>query len=212
MENKDKIPIIISIFSLLVAFSSVGLTAYFSLRQNSLSQEQNNLVQAQNNLSQELYELQVANMRANMSILVDPQSNQNWTFVGSGLEGGSFLTVDGTLVNEGSRTALLRSMSLSVTYHYSDGTPYTTTPVEYFDLPKYCYIANTTIAEKGEATFSMGMFIQSEVLAIVGGSYTSHSAYLSIGGTMSDNFTISVTYYDGVGNLQSQQEFSTHLG
>jgi hypothetical protein len=45
--------------------------------------------------------------------------------------------------------------------------------------------------------------------AIIGGSYTSHPAILNIGNSKSDNFTVSVTYNDGIGDLTSEQEFST---
>jgi hypothetical protein len=193
LENKDKIPIIISIISLL---TTIGMSAYFSVRQNSLIQEQDSL-------SQRLYQLQAASMRANMSIFA---FNQNWTFTTDGV----FLTINGTLRNEGTREAIVRSMGLSVTYHYSDGTPYTTAMVEYSDLAKYCNIENATVPEKKEISFSISMFIHWEIIAIIGGSYTSNSTSVVIGKARSDNYTVSVTYFDGVGNLQSEQEFSTN--
>ncbi|MGA2310225.1 MAG: hypothetical protein ABSG57_11865 [Candidatus Bathyarchaeia archaeon] len=206
MENKDIILIFISILSI-ASTTILGITTYsLNAHQNSLSQAQNSLIQAQNNLSQALYELQVANMRANMSILVNPQFDQHWAFVANGV----FLTVNGTLVNEGSRDAIVESMGLSVTYHYSDGTPYTVPVVEYSNLSKYCNVNITTIPEKGETSFSIGMFIHTETLAIIGGSYTSNPAILVIGNSRSDNFTVSVRYFDGIGYLQSEQEFSTN--
>jgi len=194
LKNKDKIPIVISIISLAVS-TILGI--------NTL-----NLYASQNSLSQALYELQVANMRANMSILINPQFDQQWTFVADGV----FLTVNGTLVNEGSREALVRRMDLSVTYHFSDGTPYTVT-VGYSDIPKWCELNNTVIREKEEAPFSIGIFVHSSIVAIIGGTYTSHTMQsLSIGNSRSDNFTVAVTYFDGISDLQSEKEFSTKEG
>jgi|GEM_PF-6259127 len=192
LENKDKILMFTSILSI-ASTTILGITTY-------------NLNARQNSLSQAIYELQVANMRANMSILVNPKFDQHWALVANGV----YLTVNGTLVNEGSRDALIESMGLSATYHFSDGTPYTVPVVEYSDLSKYCNMNTTTIREKGETSFSIGMFIQSESLLITSSSYTSNPATLVIGNSRSDNFTISVTYFDGIGYLQSEQEFSTN--
>lgn len=191
MENKDKIGIIIAVANLL-AVIFLGISAYtLSLAQNSLSQSQ--------------YQLELSKQRANMSILVSPQFNQNWAFVAN----GAYLTVNGTLVNEGTRRALVESMELSAIYHFSDGTPYSIT-VDYSDLAKYCKMNNTIIAEKQESSFSIGMFIQSSTILVTQTApYSSSNGTqsLSIGNSRSDNFVLSVTYSDGLGKLQSEQEF-----
>jgi hypothetical protein len=100
LDNKDKIGIIIAVANLLVVVI-LGYSAYtLSMVQNSLSQSQ--------------YQLELSKQRANMSILVSQQFNQNWTFVAD----GAYLTVNGSLVNEGSRDALVESMQISAIYHF----------------------------------------------------------------------------------------------
>lgn len=151
-----------------------------------------------------MLDLQTTSMRANMSILINPQVDQQWTLDSN----GALLTVNATIKNEGSREAILKNVDLMVTYHYSDDTPYTVT-VRYFDLQKYCNIKNNTLPEDKETPFSANIFIASELLGIIGGSYSSHPATLVIGNSRSDSFTVSVTYFDGIGTLTTEQEFST---
>jgi hypothetical protein len=188
LQIKKNLPYIVSIISLLVTLVFSIITAYTAFQQNSLSSA--------------LYELEAASKRADMSILINTHLNQNWTFVTGLVGGGAYFTVNGTLTNEGSRDAMIESIELSVTYNFSDGTPYTIT-VGYQDPAKSCDWINDSFHPSESRPFSLMVYIYQSM------ALNSHTGQIiGIGDSRSDKFSVCVIYSDGKGELRSQSEFS----
>ncbi len=152
------------------------------------------------NIQSTVLNLEIASRRADISMLVDPAHDQHWTFI---VPGGVYLTVNGTFCNEGTRVAIIKEMELSAIYFFSDNTTYTLTQT-YWNPSKDCNWNNNTILENECRPFSLTMYIDSY---IVTKPWTGD--ILHIGDSRSDEFGISVTYYDGLSDMKNQQIFST---
>jgi len=150
------------------------------------------------NLQSSLYNLQVASTRADVSILFNPALDQNWTFVTN----GAYLTVNGTLSNEGSRTAIIEEMELSMVYNISDGK-YTIT-MTYLDPSKVCGWNNDTISKNEPKPFHLTMYINTYIW-----TDPSKAQSIAIGSSRSNEISIYVKYNDGKGELSNTQEFNT---
>jgi hypothetical protein len=98
MDKGDKINAIATIFLAII----IGVSQLYLAWQN-------------NELNNKLYQLQASSVRADISILVNP-SQQNWAFTS---DNGTAFTINGLLVNEGSRSAEILSIGASATYDYS---------------------------------------------------------------------------------------------
>jgi hypothetical protein len=143
--------------------------------------------------------VQIASRRADISILVDPARNQNWTFV---VPGGAYLTVNGTFCNEGTRTAIIKELELSMIYRLSNDQYILTRT--YSDPARVCNWNNNTITEDELRPFSLTMYVDSYTIL---DSRTGQT--VSIGNSRSDEFGLSVTYYDGLSDTKSEQIFNT---
>ena len=151
------------------------------------------------NIQNAMLNLQTEARRADISILVDPIYNQNWTFI---VPGGAYLTVNGTLCNEGTRVAIIKQIELSMIYLFSDNTTYTLT--KSLNPPKDCGWNNNTIEENECRTFSLTMYAHHYTVV---NSRTGD--LLQIGNSRSDQFGILVKYYDGIDEKENFQTFRT---
>src|SRR5271157_2205489 len=68
-----------------------------------------------------VYNFQSATPRADISILVNPATEQQWTFF---THDGADLSVYGTLSNEGGRNALVKEIVLSAIYYTPNNDTY----------------------------------------------------------------------------------------
>jgi len=146
-------------------------------------------------LGYSVWKLQVAATRADISILVNPH-NQNWTFV---LNGG-YLTINGTLRNEGSRAAMIKELQLSALYHFPNDDIYMLRQLYFVEDLDW---NDNIIVEEELRSFSLTMYIQRHDVI---DSITQQS--IEIGNSRSDEFAISVTYYDGEGDVTEEEMFS----
>jgi len=144
--------------------------------------------------------LEIASRRADISILVDPTHNQNWTFM---VPGGAYLTVNGTFCNEGTRVAIIKEMELSAIYFFSDNTTYILTKT-YSNPSEDCNWNNNTIIKNECRPFSLRMYVDHYTVM-----NSATGDILQIGNSRSDEFGLSVTYYDGLSDIKSEQAFST---
>jgi hypothetical protein len=152
------------------------------------------------NIQSAVLNLEIASRRADISILVDPAHNQNWTFV---VPGGVYLTVNGTFCNEGTRVAIIKEMELSAIYFFSDNTTYILTKT-YSNPSEDCNWNNNTILENECRSFSLTMYLNSYTVI-----HSRTGDILQIGNSRSDEFGLSVTYNDGLSDIKSEQIFST---
>jgi len=150
------------------------------------------------NIQSATLNLEIAGRRADVSILVDPAHNQNWTFV---VPGGAYLTVNGTLCNEGTRTAIITQLELSMIYQLSEGKYILTRT--YVDPSRDCNWGNSTIVEDERRPFSLTMYVDSYTVL---DSKTGQT--LTIGNSRSDELGVSVIYNDGISDMKSEQIFS----
>lgn len=104
-------------------------------------------------IQSDLHDLTVDSTRADISVFIEPINVQNWTFISEGV----YLTVNGMLANEGSRTTLINKIELYAIFPYSGGGE------EVFTIPcnltTNFNIANYTIDENEHHTFSINYFI-----------------------------------------------------
>jgi hypothetical protein len=142
--------------------------------------------------------LEIASKRADISILIDPARNQNWTFVPNGV----YLTVNGTFCNEGTRTAIIKELELSMIYRLSDDQYIVTRT--YSDPARVCNWNNNTITEDELRPFSLTMYVDRYTILDSRIGQT-----VNIGNSRSDEFGLSITYYDGLSDTKSEQIFST---
>jgi hypothetical protein len=147
-------------------------------------------------LAYSTYGLQIASTRADVSILFDPLLGQEWNFTSA----GCYLTVNGSISNEGSRMAVVEEMQLSMIYNFSGGTYLIT--MTYLDPAKECNWTSYNILEKESKPFSLTMFVSSYVWVDKG-----TGRVIGIGSTKSDKIGIFVGYDDGKGELTNSQEF-----
>ena len=73
-------------------------------------------------LNNRVFQLQEDSLRADLSILVSPVTNQNWAYIANN---ETYFTVGGMLVNEGSRSTVITKVAVSIAYNYSNGEQYT---------------------------------------------------------------------------------------
>lgn len=145
--------------------------------------------------AQSLYE---ASQRADISILLNPANDQHWTFI---VGSGGFLTVNGTLCNEGSRSATIRELELSLIYYLPNDDLYILTKT-YANPCKECNWNNSIIKENELRSFSLTVFASSYVYI---DPITGETLY--IGNSRSDEFGIFVKYYDGEEELFCERRF-----
>ena len=74
-----------------------------------------------NNLNNNVYELQQSSLRADMSILINPINQENWTFT----DNSTYFVISGMLFNEGSRNTQITRLEVSIMYNFSNGQQYT---------------------------------------------------------------------------------------
>jgi hypothetical protein len=170
--------------TLIALIVSTGSTIYFAWKSQDLQNS--------------LYNLQVASTRADISILFNPLVNQNWTFTSD----GAYLTVNGTLSNEGSRDAIITKMELSMIYNVSNDR-YTLTTVYTNPCVEYGW-NNNNILKNEIKSFHLTMFVKSNTWIV-----PRTGQIREIGNSRSDEIGICVRYNDGEGDLSNTQEFET---
>lgn len=145
-----------------------------------------------------LLNLQSESKRADISILLNPSHNQNWTIVSNGV----YLTVNGTLSNEGTRTAIIKQMELSVVYNWPEHTAVMFT-TSYENPAIFNNWRNDTLSENEKRPFSLTIFVSSSLVVDI---YTQQK--LSVGNSRSDMFRIIVKYDDGISEKTTERTFS----
>ena len=71
-------------------------------------------------LALRVYQMEEASLRGEVSILINPIAKQNWTSTAN----GTSFTIDGTLFNEGSRSAIITKLEVSAKFYFSNGEAY----------------------------------------------------------------------------------------
>jgi hypothetical protein len=147
------------------------------------------------NLQTDLHDLTISSTRADISIFIEPISVQNWTFVSNGV----YLTVNGLLKNEGTRTTLIKKISLYATFPYSGGGEEVfTIPV---NLTENFNIANLTIGENEERVFSINYFILHHLVL-----NDETGQIMQIGDSKAEKVGLLVWHYDGIDTILDSGE------
>jgi hypothetical protein len=111
--------------------------------------------------------------------------------------------VNGTLSNEGARTATVLRLEVAMIHEFSDGDTYTLTRT-FLDAAKECSWNNNTISTGEIKHFSVTVLVHKTI------ALNSHTGeLLPIGLSGSDRFSVRVIYDDGKGNLTTTKEYSS---
>ena len=101
-----------------------------------------------NELNNKVYQLQETSLRADISILVNPIKEENWTFT---TNGDTYFMISGMLFNEGSRNTKITKLEVSVKYNFSNGEQYTD-PIS--NYKHYLYLEKDVLSSKEGTLFN----------------------------------------------------------